>query len=98
VDPLRPDWGFQQLTAVVRAHRGHRLGLLVKVAMMDWLAKAEPAIEHIVTGNASVNSHMIGINADLGYRPGSRWASFQLDVGKALEAAAPVALGRSERN
>ena len=38
VDPMQPDWGFQALTAVTRAHRGHRLGLLVKVAMLDLLA------------------------------------------------------------
>jgi GNAT superfamily N-acetyltransferase len=80
VDPLRPTWGWQELTAVVRAHRGHRLGLLVKVAMMDWLAQAEPALEHILTGNSASNSHMIGINADLGYRVLDRWPSWQLDV------------------
>jgi RimJ/RimL family protein N-acetyltransferase len=98
VDPNRPAWGFQQLTAVVRAHRGHRLGLLVKVAMMDWLAKAEPQLQHIVTGNASSNAHMIGINADLGYRVADRWQSWQLDVAKALEAAAPVMLAQAERS
>ena len=31
-------------TAVVRAHRGHRLGLLVKTAMLDLLAAAEPQL------------------------------------------------------
>jgi GNAT superfamily N-acetyltransferase len=80
VDPLRPTWGWQELTAVIRTHRGHRLGLLVKVAMMDWLAKAEPAIEHILTGNSDSNRHMIAINADLGYRVLDRWPSWQLDV------------------
>jgi GNAT superfamily N-acetyltransferase len=88
VDPPRPHWGFQQITAVVRAHRGHRLGLRVKVAMMDWLAKAEPQLEHIVTGNSASNSHMIGINEDLGYRVLDRWSSWELDVAKALDALA----------
>jgi GNAT superfamily N-acetyltransferase len=97
VDPLQPDWGWQELTAVVRAHRGHRLGLLVKVAMMDWLAEAEPAVQHILTGNSASNSHMITINADLGYRVLDRWPSWELDVprmtaGAALHSQRPAEL------
>jgi RimJ/RimL family protein N-acetyltransferase len=66
-DPETPQWGFQLLTAVTRPHRGHRLGLLVKTAMLEWLAVAEPRLERIVTGNAAVNQHMIAINEQLGY-------------------------------
>jgi GNAT superfamily N-acetyltransferase len=62
------EWGHQQLTAVIRKHRGHRLGLLVKAAMLEWLATAEPQLGYIVTGNAAVNQHMIAINDQLGYR------------------------------
>jgi GNAT superfamily N-acetyltransferase len=62
-----PEWGHQQITAVIRKHRGHRLGLLVKAAMLDWLAMAEPGIERIVTYNAASNDHMVAINAELGY-------------------------------
>jgi GNAT superfamily N-acetyltransferase len=91
VDPPRPHWGFQQLTAVVRAHRGHRLGLRIKVAMMDWLAQAEPQLEHIITGNAAANSHMIGINEDMGYQVLDGWQSWELDVPKALETVAAPA-------
>ena len=68
VDPDMPDWGFQELTAVARAHRGHRLGLLLKVTMQEWLAEAEPQLRHILTGNAGANEHMIAINEALGYR------------------------------
>jgi GNAT superfamily N-acetyltransferase len=67
LDQDNPEWGHQLLTAVVRKHRGHRLGLLVKTAMLDWLAEAEPSIGRIVTGNAAVNRWMIAINTDLGY-------------------------------
>jgi RimJ/RimL family protein N-acetyltransferase len=63
-----PGWAFQGLTAVVRAHRGHRLGLLLKVAMLNRLAEAEPGIQRIETGNADGNRHMIAINEALGYR------------------------------
>jgi GNAT superfamily N-acetyltransferase len=62
-----PGWGYQQITAVIRKHRGHRLGLLVKAAMLDWLAEAEPGIERIVTYNAAANDHMVAINEQLGY-------------------------------
>jgi GNAT superfamily N-acetyltransferase len=68
VDPDAPQWGNQLLTAVTRPHRGHRLGLLVKAAMLEWLAEAEPQLEWIQTGNAAVNGYMIAINAELGYR------------------------------
>lgn len=39
IDPQVPQWGRQRLTAVTRPHRGHRRGLLVKTAMMRWLAE-----------------------------------------------------------
>jgi GNAT superfamily N-acetyltransferase len=68
VDPPEPAWGHQGLTAVTRSHRGHRLGLLTKAAMMEWLATAEPRLERVTTTNASVNSHMIAVNEELGYR------------------------------
>lgn len=45
VDPARPAWGFQELTAAARRHRGHRLGLLVKVAMLKLLAGREPGAD-----------------------------------------------------
>jgi GNAT superfamily N-acetyltransferase len=67
VDPDSPQWGHQGLTAVTRQHRGHRLGLLVKIAMLDWLAEAEPAIERVDTGNAAANGHMIAVNDVLGF-------------------------------
>jgi len=66
-DSESPTWGYQLLTAVTRPHRGHRLGLLVKAAMLEWLAVAEPQLERIITGNAAVNQHMISINQQLGY-------------------------------
>jgi GNAT superfamily N-acetyltransferase len=81
VDPECPQWGFQQLTAVVRTHRGHRLGLLVKTAMLDLLADAEPQLEWIVTGNAAENAHMIAVNEQLGYEvvpPG--WNFYEIPV------------------
>ncbi len=85
VDPEQPQWGFQQLTAVVRAHRGHRLGLLVKTAMLELLAAAEPQLEWIATGNAAENAHMIAVNERLGYEvvpPG--WNFYEIPVADVL--------------
>ena len=67
VDPAIPDWGNQLITAVTRPHRGHRLGMLTKTAMMDWLAEAEPAMRRVVTWNAASNRYMIAVNEELGY-------------------------------
>jgi RimJ/RimL family protein N-acetyltransferase len=81
IDPEVPDWGFQQLTAVIRTHRGHRLGLLTKTAMLELLAAREPQVERIATGNAATNQHMIAVNEQLGYRvvePG--WRAYEMNV------------------
>lgn len=80
VEPEEPEWGYQFVTAVTREHRGHRLGLLVKVAMLDVLADAEPAMRRILTENAGSNQHMIAINAALGFEILDEWQSWQLDV------------------
>jgi RimJ/RimL family protein N-acetyltransferase len=80
-DPDHPDWGYQLLTAVTRKHRGHRLGLLVKTAMLQWLAEAEPQIQRIDTGNAGSNRHMIAINEALGFRVhGPGWVSYDKTI------------------
>lgn len=84
VDPQVPEWGFQELTAVTRPHRGHRLGLLVKAAMLELLAVREPRIQRIQTGNAAANEHMIAVNEQLGYEvvePG--WREYEIPVAKA---------------
>lgn len=81
VDPEIPDWAHQGLTAVPRAHRGHRLGLLVKTAMLQWLADAEPLVRTIDTGNADSNRHMIAINEALGFRVlGPGWVSYDKTI------------------
>ena len=87
VDPEQPEWGYQGLTAVTRGHRGHRLGLLTKATMLEWLATAEPQIERILTGNAASNQHMIAVNETLGYElypPG--WQFCEMDVAAAADA------------
>lgn len=87
VDPLTPEWGFQELTAVTRAHRGHRLGLLVKVAMLDLLAEREPQLRSVITGNADANKHMIAINTELGFVVLDQALSWAIEVARVLAPA-----------
>ena len=81
VDPADPGWGFQQFTVVTRKHRGHRLGLLLKIAMMELLATTEPQLERIVTWNGQSNEHMIAVNEAMGYAVfGAPNTAYQLDA------------------
>ena len=79
-DPGAPGWGIQQLTAVLQPHRGHRLGLLVKVAMLELLASEVPDVSRIVTDNAGSNEYMIAINAQLGFEVSGVTRAWQLDL------------------
>jgi RimJ/RimL family protein N-acetyltransferase len=75
-----PRIGYQDDTSVVRAHRGHRLGLLLKADMMRWLADVEPQLETVDTWNTESNHHMIAVNERLGYRAMGRELQFQRRV------------------
>jgi len=77
VDTEQPQLGHQHDTSVMRAHRGHRLGLLLKAEMGRWLAEAEPQVTSVDTWNAESNQHMIAINERLGYRARGRELDFQ---------------------
>jgi RimJ/RimL family protein N-acetyltransferase len=77
VDEERPHLAEQHDTSVVREHRGHRLGMLLKLEMMRWLRETQPQVETIDTWNAESNDHMIGVNEALGYRVTGRALAFQ---------------------
>jgi GNAT superfamily N-acetyltransferase len=91
-DPLLPGWAFQELTAVARQHRGHRLGMLVKVAMLDLFIPREPLVRRILTANGEDNEHMVAINAQLGYQVLDKWHTWGLNVADILAAAAVPAV------
>ncbi|MGF1648199.1 MAG: GNAT family N-acetyltransferase [Kineosporiaceae bacterium] len=69
------DRGEQWDTAVVRAHRGRRLGLLVKATMALRLAEHEPALRHLHTWNADENAHMLAVNDRLGWVLERHWVN-----------------------
>jgi GNAT superfamily N-acetyltransferase len=71
-------WATQEDTAVTRPHRGHRLGLVLKSVMLDWLRDREPAVRQVVTWNATSNTHMRAVNERLGFREKDRWCDWQL--------------------
>jgi GNAT superfamily N-acetyltransferase len=82
VVPLHdPGHVFQWGTLVVPAHRGHRLGMATKAHNLLWLAREEPARTVLVTMNAEVNAHMIGVNEALGFRPVERLVELHRPVG-----------------
>jgi RimJ/RimL family protein N-acetyltransferase len=68
VQPKLPTYGGQYDTAVHRDHRGHRLGMLLKLEMMRWMAEVEPQLERIETWNHADNRYMIDVNEAIGYR------------------------------
>jgi GNAT superfamily N-acetyltransferase len=91
VDPAGPPgWAHQQITAVTRQHRGHRLGMLLKVAMLAWLAEAEPQLRRIITYNAVPNQYMIAVNEALGHRVSDLFQSYELPVEAALKLPVSV--------
>lgn len=63
------DRAYQWGTLVRPDHRGHRLGLAVKVANLRLLQEAHPDLRTVVTYNADVNAPMVSVNERLGFRP-----------------------------
>jgi GNAT superfamily N-acetyltransferase len=81
-----PGQAWQMLTVVEPAHRGHRLGLAIKLANLAFLEERAPQARVIVTGNASVNAPMIAVNDMMGFEVASEGNFWQKDLG-------PVAVG-----
>ena len=63
----RPELAVQQDTAVLPAHRGHRLGLWMKAQNLRWLVAEHPGIQRVRTSAAADNEHMLRVNRQLGF-------------------------------
>jgi GNAT superfamily N-acetyltransferase len=66
-DRTRP--ALQGPTLILRGHRGHRLGMLVKITNLEQIAVVSPESRVIYTGNTEDNQHMLAVNQAVGFRP-----------------------------
>ncbi len=64
-----PEAVHQGDTIVLREHRGHRLGQLMKAVNLQHLAEIRPDARRVHTWNAEENGYMLRINVELGFRP-----------------------------
>lgn len=75
--PAESDRPVEQVdTLVLRAHRGHRLGMLLKLTNLRELAARFPASTAVETMNAEDNRHMLDVNEAVGFLPicyAARW-------------------------
>jgi len=78
-DRARP--AFQQDTLVLREHRGHRLGWLLKVATTDLLLSERPGHPAVFTFNAEENRPMLDVNEALGFVPIGYEGAWRKDLG-----------------
>lgn len=72
-----PDRAYQWGTLVHRVHRGHRLGIAVKVANLALLQAETTGLARLTTYNAEVNEQMISVNERFGFHPVARLGEFE---------------------
>ena len=71
----------QMDTLVLREHRGHRLGMLLKLANLRELAARFPACERVETVNAEENRPMLAVNDSIGFAASCFSARWRKDIG-----------------
>jgi GNAT superfamily N-acetyltransferase len=79
------------ITMVLPEHRGHALGLAMKLATHRALEEAEPACRLVTTNNADANVAMNAVNDALGYR----LVEQQLEVQKKLSGRDQILRSRT---
>lgn len=82
VTTCAPTRAGQEDTIVSAAHRGHRLGLAMKLDMVGWLCAERPEVRETATWNAEANSHMRAINERLGARVDVWWSDVKAERSK----------------
>jgi mycothiol synthase len=77
---------WQQGTAVIDPHRGHRLGMWMKAVMLKRVLDERPKALFIRTGNANTNAQMLGINNQLGFVQAWSACLWQISIADARKA------------
>ena len=79
--PEVPGVILQQDTLVSGQHRGHRLGMLIKIRNLRMAQDRWPAAKSVLTWNANENQHMLAINIALGFTPAGYEGEWQKRLG-----------------
>ncbi|HLL69349.1 MAG TPA: GNAT family N-acetyltransferase [Micromonosporaceae bacterium] len=75
-----PQHADQMITLVDPDHRGHRLGMMIKIENLRYTVAEQPAVRTVDTWNATTNNFMISINEAMGFRPVDAWVDWQVEV------------------
>lgn len=70
----------QYATLVLREHRGHALGMLLKVGNLVHLERMKPGHPSVVTFNAEENRHMLTVNEAVGFVPVANESAWRKDL------------------
>lgn len=71
-----PRTAHQGGTLVVTEHRGHRLGALVKAAVLREVPATQPGVRRISTYNLDSNTPMVKLNEALGFVPAGQLSAW----------------------
>ena len=81
--PAEPGRPVDQMdTLVLAGHRGHRLGMFMKLTNLRELGERFPASATVETMNAEDNRHMLEVNEAVGFRPLAYAARWRKTVGR----------------
>ena len=76
-----PEHLLQGMTVVHRTHRGHGLGLLLKLANLEHVRRHEPTVRWVETANDETNRPMIAVNEAIGFEPYDRLVFWTRETG-----------------
>jgi GNAT superfamily N-acetyltransferase len=82
----QPERAHQGGTLVLREHRGHRLGALMKATVLREVAASFPAVRRVSTYNSDTNTPMVAVNEALGFRPAGQLSTWSLRLAPAPKA------------